>query len=95
VIYTERGLHFKNWVDERVDARHETCVEKKELNIIMDPEIAAIYRESKAVSMNQGASYLLLKASSKRRRTKEEIKHQDEEERQERLEVEAKMARYD
>ena len=61
----------------------------------MDPEIAAIYRESKAVSMNQGASYLLLKASSKRRRTKEEIKQQDEEERQERLEVEAKMARYD
>jgi len=44
VIYTERGLHFKNWVDERVDARHETCVEKKELNIIMDPEIEAIYR---------------------------------------------------
>jgi hypothetical protein len=61
----------------------------------MDPAIAAIYKESKAVSTNQGASYLLLKASSKRRRGKEEIKQQEEEERQERLDVEAKLARYD
>ena len=44
VIYTLRGLHFKDWVNQRVDARHESCVEKKELNIIMDPAIAAIYR---------------------------------------------------
>jgi len=80
VIYTLVGQPFRDWVYRLVDNRHESVVDKRDMNIVMDPEIAAIYKESKAVSTNQGASYNLLKASSKRRRTKAEIEEEAKQE---------------
>ena len=41
--------------------------------IHMDPEIAQIFSQSTAVSMSKGTSSFLMKATSKRRRTKQEI----------------------
>ena len=54
--------------------------DKRQLYIEMDPEIAEIYNESKAVSTSQGSSFNLMKASAKRRRSKKQI---EEEKRQE------------
>ena len=42
-IYTKIGLPFREWVDERVDARHLKVAEEGEMFIHMDPEIAEIY----------------------------------------------------
>jgi len=87
VIYTIVGNPFRVWVNHHVDARHEHVVNKREMSIVMDPEIAAIYKESKAVSTNQGVSYNLLKASSKRRRTKAQIVEEENEERLRKAEI--------
>lgn len=69
-IYTKVGLPFKEWVDLRVDERHTKVAEDGDLYIEMDAEIAEAYKNSKAVSTTKGCSYNLMKASSKRRRTK-------------------------
>ena len=61
----------------------------------MDPAIAEIYRQSKAVSTSQGASYQLLKATSKRRRTKQQIIEQEEEERRQKLEIQQKLDQFE
>ena len=59
-----------------VDNRHEEVADKKQLYIEMDPEIAEIYNNSKAVSTNQGSSHNLMKASAKRRRSKKQIQEE-------------------
>ena len=41
---------FSKWVKERVDARHAKVIEQKDLGIMMDPDIAAIFKASTAVS---------------------------------------------
>ena len=41
---------FKNWVKGQIDARHQRVTVKKDLSIQMDPEIAAIFHASTAVS---------------------------------------------
>ena len=73
VIYTVVGEPFYDWVQAKVAERHEKIKEKKEMMIDMDPEIAKIFQESTAVSTSKGNSSFLMKASSKRRRTKQEI----------------------
>jgi len=62
--------------------------------IELDPEIAKIFMESNAVSTTKGTSYQLFKASSKRRRTKQEIEDQEQQEAAEKLEIELKLKRY-
>ena len=52
VIYTIVGQDFREWVNRLVDQRHEELVEKKQLYIEMDPEVAEVYNNSKAVSTN-------------------------------------------
>ena len=91
VIYTVVGQPFRKWVNDLVDTRHENVIERRELSIVMDPKIAEIYRNSKAVSTNNGASFNMLKAGVKRRRTKQEIKEQEEEERQRQAAIEEKL----
>ena len=50
VIASRIGLPFVQWVQARVDERHAQVVKEKNLAIAMDPEIAAAFHSSKAVS---------------------------------------------
>ncbi len=61
----------------------------------MDPEIAEIYTNSKAISTNQGSSHNLMKASAKRRRSKKQIEEEKKQEELRKREVEQKLAEYD
>ena len=44
------GKPFSLWVKQRVDARHRKVAEDAKMHIDMDPEINAVYLNSKAVS---------------------------------------------
>jgi len=44
------GDPFKQWVHDRVEARNLKVAEEGDMMIEMDPDIAAIYRASNAVS---------------------------------------------
>ena len=61
----------------------------------LDPEIAKVFQQSKAVSTNNGRSYHMMKSSAKPRRTKQEIEEAKLLEEAKKLEVELKMKRYD
>lgn len=50
VIATIVGKPFKEWVKQRIDERNATVVEKNNLGITMDAQIAAAYHASTAVS---------------------------------------------
>jgi len=50
VIASRIGLPFVQWVQARVNERHAQVVKDKNLAIAMDPEIAAAFHSSKAVS---------------------------------------------
>ena len=43
IICTIVGKAFEEWIDGRVDARHEKRAEEGNMNIQMDPEIARIF----------------------------------------------------
>jgi hypothetical protein len=73
VIYTVVGDLFKQWVDGEISKRNDKIVEEQNLAINMDPEIYAAFKASNHVSVQNGASGYLMKASSSRRRTKTEI----------------------
>ena len=88
IIYTKLGDKFKNWVDERVNARHEKVKDEGDLYIELDPEIAEIYRNCRAVSTTNGKSYQMMKASAKPRRTKAEIQDAKLKEAAKKLEIE-------
>jgi hypothetical protein len=95
IIYTLTGNAFKKWVGERVDARHKKVADDKNLNIDMDPEIAAVYRASTAVSVSKGTSHNLMKITAKRRRSKAQIAEEKEAEKRRLVEVETKLREYD
>ena len=50
VIHTRVGSGFSKWVDDQVKARHAKVVDTKNMTIELDPEIAAIFKASTAVS---------------------------------------------
>ena len=60
----------------------------------LDPEIALIFQQIKAVSTNNGRSYHMMKSSAKPRRTKQEIEEAKLLEEANKLEVELKMKKY-
>ena len=95
IIYTKVGEAFKDWVDERVNVRHQKVKDDGKKMIEMDPEIAAIYQKSKAISTSNGKMYQLFKESAKPRRTKAEIKEAKLQEAAEKLEVELKLKRFE
>ena len=43
VIYTLVGSPFEQWVNKRIKDRHRKIAEEKDLNIELDPEIAALF----------------------------------------------------
>lgn len=57
VIFSIVGQPFRNWVIQKQNARHQKVADEKDMYIQMDPEIAAIYKQSQAVSTNNGSSY--------------------------------------
>ena len=74
MVFTRVGQKFKDWVDARVNERHEKHKTEGNKYIELDPEIADVFYANKAVSTKNGCSYHLFKATAKRRRTKQEIK---------------------
>ena len=50
VIYTIIGDEFQKWANQRIDNRNEKVVKEKDMEINMDPEIAAIFKASTSVS---------------------------------------------
>jgi hypothetical protein len=92
-IYTLAGQPFRAWVDELVDRRHLEIAEQKQLYIELDPEVAEIFNQSKAVSTSQGSSYNLMKASAKRRRSKKQIQEEALQEETQQQEIRRKIAR--
>ena len=93
VIYTKVGEAFKSWVDDIVNTRHELRRQEED-QIQMDPEIARIFNASNAVAVNIGISNNLMKAGSKRRRTKREIEREKLEEVLKRRQVEESMQQF-
>ena len=63
IIYTIVGKPFTDWIDARVNERHEKRAMENNLNIQMDPEIARIFQQSTAVSTMNGTSHNLMKVS--------------------------------
>ena len=60
--------------------------------VSLDPEIAKIFSQSTAVSVSKGNSAHLMKFSAKRRRTKQEIQDQKQQESREKIRMELKLA---
>ena len=52
VIATVVGAPFVNWVKARVNERNAEVVKEKNLAIAMDPDIAAAFHASNAVSVS-------------------------------------------
>ena len=50
VIYTIVGRAFQIWVDKKIEQRNEKVVKEHNMMIELDPEIAAIFNASSAVS---------------------------------------------
>ena len=70
VIYTVVGEAFNDWVQEKVNDRHDKIKQSQSMMIDLDPEIAAIFQASQSVSVSKGNSAHLMKATASRRRTK-------------------------
>ena len=73
VIYTIVGADFKDWVEDRIKARNERVTQEKNLDIELDEDVAKAFRESNAVSVNAGKGHALMKMTSKRRRSKQQV----------------------
>ena len=95
MIFTRVGQKFKDFVDARVNQRHEEVKVEGKKYIELDPQVAEVFYSNKAVSTKKGCSYHLFKATAKRRRTKQEIKDQELEEARKKAEIEEKIKRFD
>ena len=61
------------------------------MNIQMDPEIAAIFRSSTAVSTNNGRSFNMMRITAQRRRGKAQIREEKLREQEQLQETERKL----
>ena len=50
IVYTVVGKPFYDWVDGKVEERNKKVINEANMGIEMDPEIAAIFKASTAVS---------------------------------------------
>ena len=50
VINTIVGEPFAKWVTSKVNQRHAQIAEERDMHIEMDPQVAAVYQKSQAVS---------------------------------------------
>ena len=58
VIATVVGAPFVSWVKARVNERNAEVVKEKNLAIAMDPDIAAAFHSSNAVSVSNPAFFI-------------------------------------
>ena len=99
VIATILKEEFTDWMKDKVEERNELVVDKREMNIEMDPDVAAAFRASTAVSckygkfvihdyfiylVSKGQGVNLLKVGVKRKRTKAQIEEDERQELEER-----------
>ena len=56
-IFTKVGEPFKTWVEERVGTRHNKVKEEGDKYVELDPEVYEVFKNSKAVSTNNGRSF--------------------------------------
>ena len=64
VIYSIVGEPFKTWVTGMIRIRDAELEKKKDMNVHLDPQIAAILKKSTSVSTSKGISNSLFKVSS-------------------------------
>ena len=63
-IYTITGKPFADWVDVRIEERNQMRKDEKDVSVVMDPEIAAIFKASTAISLSKGISNNMMKVSN-------------------------------
>lgn len=96
VCATVLGGKFSGWVRARIEERNEAVKKARNLDVDVDPEVAAVFHASTKVSrkyctyyaldsffnitVTKGVSANLMKVGSKRRRTKAQIEEDKEEE---------------
>ena len=73
VCYTVIGRDFAEFVRQQIEARNEHVANKQNLAVDVAPEFLAIINASTAVSTTKGSSAMLMKVTSKRRRTRAEM----------------------
>ena len=73
MCFTVIGADFADWVREQIEARNDHVASKRDLYLDVDPEIAAVIAASTAVSTQKGSAAMLMKTSSKRKRTRAEM----------------------
>ena len=73
VCYTVIGRDFADFVRQQIEARNEHVANKQNLAVDVAPEFLAIINASTAVSTTKGSSAMLMKVTSKRRRTRAEM----------------------
>ena len=73
VCYTVIGRDFADFVRQQIESRNEYVANKQNLAVDVAPEFLAIINASTAVSTHKGSSAMLMKMSSKRRRTRAEM----------------------
>ena len=61
VIFTIVGKPFSDWVESKIKDRNDEVEDKQDMNVYMDPEIAAILKNSSSVSVAKGISNNLFK----------------------------------
>ena len=95
VIHSVLKQTFADWVKQQVETRNQELVVDRGLTIEMDPEVAAAFQASTKTSVLHGAGVHMLKAGSKRRRTKAEIADSQQADLEKENALRAKMARLD
>ena len=95
VIHSVLKKTFSNWVKQQVEKRNREMVVERGLTIEMDTEVAAAFEASTKTSVLHGAGVHMLKAGSKRRRTKAEIASGNDAKTEEENIIRIKMARLD
>ena len=85
MCHTVIGDEFSRFVQEQCELRNQEFANNNGLNIQIDPEILRIVQASSAVACQKGTSFNLLKAGSKRRRTKAELLELEKERQTEKL----------
>lgn len=70
---------FGTWVKQQIEDRNQRLTVDKQLNIELDPELAAAFNASTAISTQKGIGANLLKIGMKRRRTKAQVDEDREE----------------
>ena len=71
VAFTILGQPFGTFIKDQIEARNRKVLVDRQNEILMDPEMAAAFQQSTAVSTHKGIGANLLRVGIKRKRTKQ------------------------